>query len=87
MLLLFAACSGGDGGEGFCYGYVERVADAMLGSSNNSINGHRACIPAAVTVGELKDIVVQYLYRNVAQRHLLAGGLVAEALEQRFPCE
>jgi hypothetical protein len=67
----------------FCLGYIEAVNDALDG---NRVNGYEACVPNVVTAGQLKDIVVQYLRQNAAERHLLAVGLVADAISKAFPC-
>ena len=69
---------------GECEGYIEAIAGVML--ENNSINGFRACIPEGVTVARLKDVVYLYLTVHSVKLHLAASGLVAEALEDAFPC-
>lgn len=69
---------------GECEGYIEAIAGVMLG--NNSIDGFRACIPEGITVARLKDVVHLYLTVHSVKLHLAASGLVAEALEDTFPC-
>jgi Rap1a immunity proteins len=66
----------------FCLGYIDAVNDALDG---NSVNGYEACVPNAVTAGQLKDIMVQYLRLNPADRHLIAVGLVADAISNKPP--
>lgn len=69
--------------QSLCLGYIEAVSDALSG---NSVNGYEACIPLEVTVGQLQDIVVQYLRQDPRDRHLGAIGLVAHAISNAFPC-
>jgi hypothetical protein len=56
-------------------GYVTGVADA-----------YPNCIPAGVTVGQLSDIILQYLEDHPEKRQLPAVTLVATAISERFPC-
>jgi hypothetical protein len=67
----------------FCYGYVDAVTEAL---GQNTINGYEACVPGNVVAGQMYDIVVQYLRKNPADRHLLAVGSVADAIPKAFPC-
>ncbi len=67
----------------FCFGYIEGIADAM---QFNSINGSRACIGDTVQVGQLNDVVIQFLQTNPAIRDRGANSLVAAALGRAFPC-
>ena len=62
--------------RGPCYGYAVGIVDVM---SENPINGFSACIPNHVTIGQIRDLVTQYLTTNSARRHLTAAGLVAAA--------
>jgi hypothetical protein len=82
--MLFEMCFGGPTDLRTCYGYIEGVADAM---ATSPVDGHRACIPLPVTNVQVKEIVVQYLERNGADRQFGAAGLVAKALQQSFPCQ
>jgi hypothetical protein len=69
----------------FCGGYIAAIAD-VLSNKNNSVNGARACLSGGVTIGQLRDIVVQWLQRHPQHRHNGAEGLVAAALMEAFPC-
>jgi hypothetical protein len=80
---LLQYCTNQDTTSFFCLGYTSAVADALDG---NRVNGYDACIPLSVNVGQIKDIVVQYLRLNPAERHLAAAGLVADAISKAFPC-
>ena len=70
--------------DNMCVGFIGGIADAM--GAGNIINGYRACLPAGVELGQVKDIVIQYLNANTQTRHLSAGGLVADAISNAFPC-
>jgi len=68
-----------------CFGYVAAISDVLDGG--NPINGYRVCQPkTGVNLGQMKDIVVQWLQRNPQDRHRAAAGLVAKALSEAFPC-
>lgn len=67
-----------------CLGYVSGVADVMSG--RNAINGVQACIPRGTSRNQLKDVVVDWLRRHPEHRHHNAGGLVAAALAEAYPC-
>jgi hypothetical protein len=70
---------------GVCHGYLAAVADAL--SVGNTVNGFRVCLPLAINMRQVVDIVEQQLNRNLQQRHHAATGLVAEAPQQAFPCK
>src|SRR5438067_1375181 len=69
----------------FCLGYIAAMGDAM--GHGASIEGFRACPVVGVEIGQLKDIVINALQRNPAERHHSAEGLVASALAGAFPCK
>jgi hypothetical protein len=66
-----------------CLGYVQGVFDVM--SASTVYDGINACA-SNVTVGQVRDVVVQYLAANPARRHVMAAQLVALALADAFPC-
>ncbi len=67
-----------------CQGYVLAVADMM---GHFPLGGFRACVPVGtVPVSQLVDIATNHLRANADSRHLLAAGLVAQALSRAFPC-
>lgn len=68
---------------GLCLGYIEGIADVL---EVGSIFGYRACVPGTVKVEQLRDIVVQFLFRDAAMREVGAVPLVAQALSGAFPC-
>jgi len=80
---LLAVCQD-DAKQLVCYGYVQGIADTL---GANPIAGWRACLATNVTVGQVTDIVVAWLKANPQARHLAAHSLVAQALEEAFPCK
>ena len=69
---------GSDVEEMFAAGYVIGVADA--------IRGVLYCPPDSVTVGQLGDMVKQYLLGNPSQRHQTADTVVVHVLRTTWPC-
>ena len=70
--------------KGYCAGYISSISDALDG---NAIDGYRACLPNGVTIGQVQDVVVKWLRAHPEKRHFQAAGLVAQALEDAFPCK
>jgi hypothetical protein len=79
---ILALCQGAN--PEFCMGYVTGIADAL---SNGPVGDWRACCPANVANGQVRDIAVRYLVAHPETRHLVAGSLVAHALAEAFPCK
>ena len=69
---------------GYCAGFIHGVVDVH--GEKTTIYGFRACLPHSVTIRELRDIVVKWLEGHPARRHLIAHGLVGEALSEAYPC-
>ena len=69
--------------QGDCMGFTSGVSDAMASST---LHGWTACVPNQVTRGQVKDIAVQFLVKHPEWRHLTAVSLVANALDEAFPC-
>jgi hypothetical protein len=63
----------------FVLGYVAGVADAL--------NGVVVCMPANVTIRQVRDISYRYLRDNPEQRNDDASILIARALKPPFPCK
>lgn len=59
-------------------GYVTGVADALYGITN--------CPPQNVTVGQLTDMVRNYLENTPAVRHLPASQIISHVLKTVWPC-
>ena len=62
----------------FCLGYVAGIRDALPRNI--------ACIPKAVTIGQLQDIVLKYLREHPESRHRGRYPLVVRAYREAFPC-
>jgi hypothetical protein len=91
---LYAACNSADPfGRGRCMGYVEAINDAMAMPMRQQeiptgdFGQFRRCIPGNPTAGQMKDVVVQYLQKNPANRHQSAARLAARALMEAYPCQ
>ena len=82
----------GDDPQGLlCSGYVAGVADAMLqndlmAKNSEGVGGWHACFRTHPTVGQLANVVKQWLQSHPEKRDNGAAGLVAEALQEAFPC-
>jgi hypothetical protein len=71
-----------------CFGYIEGIADAMQSTRNagGSLAGVRACLPEDATLGQLKDIVINFLRDHPETRHFTALSITAYAFSAAFPC-
>ncbi len=69
---------------GYCAGFIHGVVGVH--GERTTIYGHRACLPMSVTVRQLRRMVVKWLEDHPEKRHLIAHGLVGEALSQTYPC-
>jgi len=63
----------------YALGYLAGVADY----GNNGAH----CIPAAVTLGQIQDMAIDYLRKNAEIRNLSADILVGMMLLERWPCK
>ncbi len=63
----------------FGMGYVAGVSDA-----NHSIT---FCPPANIQLGQVRDMVEQYLIVNPSTRHLSGDILIGDMLNKRWPCK
>ena len=70
------------------YGFCEGFISAVLGASRcgENIYGHSSLIPDGVTVDDLKILVVKWLAQHPEKLQLAAEGLVAESLNDSYPC-
>lgn len=67
-----------------CLGYIAGISDAM--DLRYSVSGFVACEPKSATLGQVKDVAIQFLDRHPEWRHFSADILVARALSEAFPC-
>jgi hypothetical protein len=45
------------------------------------------CLPSTVTVGQLNDMIRNYLRNTPAERHLPADVIIVKAFGVAFPCK
>jgi hypothetical protein len=60
-------------------GYVAGVVDMTRGEYH--------CAPASVTLGQVRDMVRNYIYNNPANRHMNGSVLVTLPLMGVWPCQ
>lgn len=63
----------------YALGYIAGVADAGQSGSH--------CIPTSVSLGQLQDMVIDYLRKNAEIRNLSGDVLVGLMLLERWPCK
>jgi hypothetical protein len=82
---LFEACKSS---RAACIGYVEGVSDVMAAMQEKgmTLGGWRACVPTGEEAGQITDVAQQYLADHPERRQYGAVGLVAQALQEAFPC-
>jgi hypothetical protein len=65
--------------------YINGVVDGLYQAE--ALAGREyLCAPAAVTLGQMRDVVRKHLDSYPSTRHLLAGSLVYVALSSAWPC-
>jgi hypothetical protein len=70
-----------------CFGYIEGIADVHTTFSSWKEIDKRWCTPDKINSKQLVRIVVKYLQERPEALHHAAGSLVANALNDAFPCE
>jgi hypothetical protein len=63
----------------YALGYVAGVVD--------SLNQVVFCMPSTVTVGQVNDMIRNYLRNTPAERHLPADVIITRAFSAVFPCK
>ena len=76
--LLHRMDSGDSSQNMLAMGYVAGVVDMTRGEYH--------CAPANVTLGQVRDMVRNYIYNNPANRHMNGSVLVALPLVEIWPC-
>jgi hypothetical protein len=72
--------------SGFCLGYIKGAAE-MSRLRQKVPTLPPLCVPDALTVGEVRNIVVSYIEEHPEELHYASIALVHNALEEAFPCE
>ena len=76
---LHADLNGSTSDRAFALGYVSGVVDAF--------DQELFCTPQGAELGQLRDMVRQFLVRNPKERHRNAAAIVAIALVIDYPCK
>jgi Rap1a immunity proteins len=68
-----------------CMTYIAGITDVLFA---NNFKNRRACPQSLneITIAQVRDITVQWLQRNPQLRQYSSAPLVAQALEESFPC-
>ena len=69
-----------------CLSYIQGIVDGVDLENNYHKSERYYCLPKNVTMGQIRDVVAQFLESNPAKRHLPAAILVVVSLEEVFPC-
>ena len=67
-----------------CRGFIVGVADSAR--CTNPVNGYSWSSAEHVTQGQVVKVVVKWLNEHPEKLHFASAGLVANALEDAFPC-
>lgn len=80
-LLRLCRSSGLGADPAFCRGYIQAMVDAV------SDNPELGCMPAPVSIDQIRDSVVNYLTTYPEVRNFPAYVVVADALSRIFSCK
>jgi len=67
--------------DGFCYGYITGIVDAMNMENPTCMKGG-----SGISVRQVHDVAVQYLQSHPADRNYSADSLVRTAINDAFSC-
>lgn len=67
-----------------CVAYITGAVDAF--NTTREVNKLKSCIPANVTINRLKEVTVDFLRENSADRNASASALVFAATRKAWPC-
>ena len=62
------------------------LALGFIAGVSDSTRGRFHCIPNNVQLGQIRDMVRNYLTNTPAERHFSAHSIVREILREVFPC-
>jgi Rap1a immunity proteins len=80
---LLTACSGDAMAKATCDGYLMAATDLVLRRQGRG----RVCVPATVTVDQVREAVLNVGQQGRAARAPAGLGLVAAAMRRTWPCE
>lgn len=67
-----------------CVAYISGAVDAF--NTTRAANKLKSCIPAGVTISQLREATVDYLRANPPARRTSASTLVFSATRKAWPC-
>ena len=73
--------------QGECWGFIHGVLSAMVAMESHGRVSFSACLPDELGFTEGKRVVLEFLDRKPAIRHIDAPTLVMRAVTESFPCE
>ena len=75
---LLSEMNGGHSDRMYAMGYIAGVADTLSGVT--------VCGPYSITLGQMHDMVKQYLEQYPADRHNSADRIINHVLKSAWPC-
>ncbi len=89
---LYEACATLDNpySDGFCVGYILGIAEAIRMGFELPVSSDitiRACVSSPLTIGEVTDVVRDWMENNPNYRDTLGLHNVMTALWDEFPCD
>jgi hypothetical protein len=76
-----------DHGASLCLGYLAGVTDQLLARESKRWGSRRKfCLPAGVTMEDLRDVVLSFQSETVAADDVAAAPVIRLAFEAAFPC-
>jgi hypothetical protein len=72
--------------DNICFSYIQGAIDAARTQAALDAAKQPFCIPDGVTLGQLRDMVVQELRADPSERHLGADLFVLTPMVKSFPC-
>jgi Rap1a immunity proteins len=82
---LYSECNSGDVTDvAMCLGYVMGILDQI--ELYADVSKTRTCIPANVTAGQVKDVVLKQMIEDPANRNLPASSIVFQAAFKAWGC-
>ena len=71
--------------QGYCLGYIRALSDGM--DMILAMDNKQVCYGDNVTIGQIRDVVIDYVKCNPAKRNKNAMVLVSWALAEAWPCQ
>lgn len=84
---LLTACSGDAVAKATCDGYLMAATDLVLRRESRDRSNARLCVPATVTVEQVRAAVLDVGRQGRAGRAPAGLGLVAFAMRRTWPCQ